>query len=306
MSAAVSVIIPLYNKAPHIENTINHVLKQSFSDFELIVVNDGSTDGSEKVVEKIDDPRLRLYNQDNHGVSYARNKGAQMASCDLVAFLDADDEWHENYLEEMWNLAKMYPDAVAYASNYSIVEYGREYVLEYDGIVDEYGIIKNYFICSNTPICSSTTMIKTDVFFKAGGFPVGCKFSEDLDLWCRLAIEGDIAYVNKPLAVYRRDSTNMASRSTEASAYFPFLDDYVKYKTAVPPEKYEKIKKYVEYKRFQAVSYALLVAKKPEEARNLIKKIYSQTNNKKKLIGYYLMTYMPKKMLDRYIAWKAR
>ena len=89
----ISVVIPLYNKEKQIKRTIQSVLTQTFQDFEIVIVNDGSTDNSTIEVEKIKDSRIRLIHQENAGVSAARNKGIEEAKYELIALLDADDEW---------------------------------------------------------------------------------------------------------------------------------------------------------------------------------------------------------------------
>ena len=105
-----SVIIPLYNKELSISNTIQSVLDQTFQNFEIVIVNDGSTDNSVKEVEKFDDKRIRLIHQENQGVSAARNRGIEEAKYEWIAFLDADDLWMENHLEEMTKLIHDYND----------------------------------------------------------------------------------------------------------------------------------------------------------------------------------------------------
>ena len=99
-----SIIIPLYNKEKFIENTIQSALNQTFLDFELIVVNDGSTDGSLELVKAFKDQRIKIYSIRNDGVSKARNFGIQKASTNLIVLLDADDLWKSNHLEELYNL----------------------------------------------------------------------------------------------------------------------------------------------------------------------------------------------------------
>ncbi len=113
-----SVIIPLYNKATTVERAIRSVLKQTVQDFEIIVVNDGSTDRGPIVVSAINDPRIRLIHQSNAGVSAARNRGIAESKYDLIAFLDADDEWLPEFLETIHQLVRLHPNCVVYAPRY--------------------------------------------------------------------------------------------------------------------------------------------------------------------------------------------
>src|ERR1041385_1644883 len=109
-----SVVIPLYNKSTHVVKTINSVLNQTFEIFELIVINDGSTDDGPDKVKGFSDKRIRLINQTNAGVSQARNKGVDLASYEYIAFLDADDWWDIHFLEEMKGLIEKYSEAALY------------------------------------------------------------------------------------------------------------------------------------------------------------------------------------------------
>ena len=299
----ISIVIPLYNKEAHIRNTLEHIIGQSFQDFEVIVINDGSTDSSEEEVKSVTDSRIHLYSQENHGVSYTRNRGVDLSSGELIAFLDADDEWEPDYLQCQYDLYKRYPDAVAYGTNYYIIENEKKYVLTFPNIKDNCGILTDYFVSgkSYTPLWTSAIMIKKSTFIDLGGFPLNYKLCEDIDLWCRLACTGEIAYLNEPHAVYHRNSTNMASRATDTTCYFPFLDDYKKYESIVSSTQFQSIKRYVEYRRLNAVSYALLVAENPKLARNIIHKIKNETLNKKKLYGYYIMSFCPKWALRFYV-----
>src|SRR5690606_5467803 len=111
-----SIVIPLYNKEKHIAETLASVLGQSFADFEVIVVNDGSTDGSLSAVNAFNDPRLFVHTKENGGVSDARNYGIAKAKGDFIALLDADDTWEPTFLQEMKCLMEKYPDCDLYAS----------------------------------------------------------------------------------------------------------------------------------------------------------------------------------------------
>lgn len=117
----ISVVIPLYNKEELITVTVRSVLSQTFADFELLIVNDGSTDGSLAVVSAISDPRIKVINIENSGVSVARNTGIKAASHDWVAFLDADDWWDHSFLEEMTKAIKSYPEHKLFAGGRSRV-----------------------------------------------------------------------------------------------------------------------------------------------------------------------------------------
>src|SRR5574344_715427 len=113
----ISVVIPLYNKERYIEKTIHSVLKQSFNKFEIVVVNDGSTDNSLAIVESIRDSRIRVFDQKNSGVSAARNRGIKEAKYDFIAFLDGDDEWLSNHLPIIANLIDKYPSCGVFATS---------------------------------------------------------------------------------------------------------------------------------------------------------------------------------------------
>ena len=114
-----SVVIPLYNKRRYVRDTLQSVLAQSYPRFEIIVVDDGSTDESVEIVKSINDNRIRVIEQRNSGVSVARNRGVWEAKERYVAFLDADDWWHPDYLQRMVRLIEECPKAGLYAARYA-------------------------------------------------------------------------------------------------------------------------------------------------------------------------------------------
>ena len=116
--AIISIIIPLFNKELFIKQTLLSVLNQTFSEFEIIIINDGSTDKSVTIINDIDDKRITLYTTKNKGVSHARNYGFSKANTDLIAFLDADDLWEPNHLENLHTLYTNFPNCGLYATNY--------------------------------------------------------------------------------------------------------------------------------------------------------------------------------------------
>lgn len=207
----ISVVIPLYNKEKQIACTLQSVFEQTFQNFEIVIVDDGSTDNSVEEVEKFDDSRIRLIHQTNAGVSAARNRGIEEASGELIAFLDADDVWMPEYLATQYGLYQKYPECSAYACNYEFRDSEGKVTptiirkLPFEG---EDGILSNYFevaSCSHPPICSISIMVKKMAIQAIGGFPLGIKSGEDLLTWARLAVSGAIVYSRKSLAVFVRD-----------------------------------------------------------------------------------------------------
>ncbi|MGX8712352.1 MAG: glycosyltransferase family 2 protein, partial [bacterium] len=118
-----SVIIPLYNKAPYIRKTMESVLGQTFNDYELIIIDNGSNDGSSEIVARFTNPHIRIVRfAENIGVSNARNKGVELSSAPYITFLDADDWWEPTFLEEMAGLIERNPNAGIYGTGYYIVK----------------------------------------------------------------------------------------------------------------------------------------------------------------------------------------
>lgn len=208
-----SVVIPLYNKADYIENSIRSVLYQTFEDFELIIVNDGSTDGSVSKATRFKDHRVRIVNQSNAGVSAARNTGVTHANYDFIAFLDADDWWHKDFLHEIHILIADSPDAGLYGSGYYLVKNGI-FTPARIGLPHgfEAGYIDYFEVYARTfwvPINCSFVVVRKSDFIAAGGFRVSLKFGEDFDLWVRMALKGKVAYLNKLLAYSNQDVAPM-------------------------------------------------------------------------------------------------
>lgn len=204
----ISVVIPLYNKKESIIRTIDTALRQTHAPSEIIVVNDGSTDGSEELVLSLNHPLIKLISQNNSGVSAARNKGISAAKCKWIAFLDADDIWFEDYLEKIQQLQKDHKTAKILACSYFLENFKGErnnIVLNKLTFPNKFGLLENYFevaSCSHPPIWSSSVVVSKDALEKIGGFPVGVKSGEDLITWARLAVENKIAYCLEPSTVF--------------------------------------------------------------------------------------------------------
>ena len=212
-----SVIMPLYNKAPYVQKAVESVVGQSFSDWELIVVDDGSNDGSGAVVEGINDSRIHLIRQNNGGVSAARNRGVTESRAEWICFLDADDWWEPTFLEEMEGMIARHSNAGIYGTGYWIVKNGEKRVAPIG--VDEgfsEGEINYCRVYAKTlcmPLTSISVAMPKKVFAEIGGFPSGIKLGEDFMLWIHVALNHKVVLLNKPLANYNQD-VDIAFRGT--------------------------------------------------------------------------------------------
>jgi glycosyltransferase involved in cell wall biosynthesis len=202
------VVIPLFNKEKEVLRAVNSVLKQTISNFEVIVVNDGSSDKGPDIVSAIRDPRIRVIDQANLGVSAARNRGIAEAKAELIAFLDADDEWIHDFLGTIMESKREFPGCSIFATSYFLVnQYGIKRPAVIRGLPKGFkkGILENYFKIaakSDPPLWTSAVAVKKSTISSVGGFPVGIVSGEDLFTWARLASKFDIAYYFEPKAFF--------------------------------------------------------------------------------------------------------
>lgn len=301
-SPAVSAVIPLYNKAPYIRRAVESVLRQSVSDFELIVVDDGSTDGGAEVVEGIHDPRTRLVGQANAGVSTARNHGIAEARADLIAFLDADDEWLPEHLATILTLAEKHPECGAYATAYEVVDVQhRRRIPKYKGIPRPpwEGIIPNYF--RSSPVWTSAVAVPKRIFDSVGLFPVGVHCGEDLDMWCRIALKYPVAYSTQVGAVYHREAENRACVMRPPPRFLEhgsvkLLEGLLK-SGDLPPR--VSPRDLAEYLNSRCISHAITCALSGHraEARVFLRRAASTRAFRNQRVKWYLLTLVPSALL---------
>lgn len=210
-----SVVIPLYNKRAHIGRALASVLAQRWLDFEVLVVNDGSTDGGERIVEACPDPRVRLVSQANQGASAARNRGVQEALAAHVAFLDADDQWTPDFLAEIARLVDASPASCLFATAYQMTSPdGRQRSYSAERVGDAFsGGHLDYLDCVGRdvyPFYTSTVCVNREAFLDAGGFDPSLAIGEDVELWLRLSRQSVACFSLVVGAVYHRDAENRA------------------------------------------------------------------------------------------------
>jgi glycosyltransferase involved in cell wall biosynthesis len=217
---AVSIVVPLYNKAAYILRCLKSIQDQCFSDFEVIVVDDGSTDGSGAIAAGFCDPRFKIVTQENRGSGAARNRGIREARAQLIAFLDADDTWEVQFLEAIAGLAMQYPEAGLLATGYRrCLGTGLDKLVTLrDRSADHTLTIENYLRIAREGdvVTSSSVGVRARVLAEAGGFLAGEPFGEDQELWVRLSLHAPIAYDTRILAVYHSEASNRMCRALDS------------------------------------------------------------------------------------------
>lgn len=281
-SPTISVIIPLYNKEREIEGTIRSVLAQRLQPLEIVVVDDGSTDRSAALVEAIPSPLIRLVRQPNAGECAARNRAIAESRGELLALLDADDEWEEGFLEEIASLYREFPGCGIYSTAFRVVSH--------DGIFPaptptRRGIVENFFRDSAHRYVSipSASAIPRQVIDRVGGFPDGMKMGGDLYMWIKIARRYPVCFSPQPLCRYSKVASNRsASTYTPERTVYSFEELY---DPAAPDDEREFIAR-------AALGKALVLSAKggTEEAARAIRafsftKVYRRTLWKARVVN---------------------
>jgi glycosyltransferase involved in cell wall biosynthesis len=207
----ISVIIPAYNAEKTISETIQSLQQQTFSDLEIIVINDGSTDKTLELLQSIDEPRLKVFSFENGGLPVARNRGIERATGEFITFIDADDLWTPDKLADQLAALQQNPQAGVAYSWTAFINEKSEYLyawepLYYQGNVYPELLVKN-FISSGSNI-----LVRKEFIESAGKFDPLLKSAEDWDYYIRLAARCEFVMVPKYQILYRRSSQSMTSK----------------------------------------------------------------------------------------------
>lgn len=270
-----SVIIPLYNKKNYICRTLDSVLRQSFLDYEVIVVEDGSEDGSYEKVAAYGSEKIKIIRQKNQGVSVARNNGIACARGEYIAFLDADDEWESNYLETIDRLTAAYPGCGMYVTAYRIhMGNGRTHyshrMEEPQGCIASYWLTYRYVYDF---VWTSAVCIRKADITACGGFKAGEKIGQDLDLWSRIAEKNPkVAYSSDLCVNYNRAAEHNARQRVKIAEPKAFMNN-LEYEMENPDRTDEELrmiqKKYD--MKMTAYVYTSILAGKRSEARKALR-----------------------------------
>lgn len=264
-----SIIIPLYNKEKHIKDTLNSVWSQSYSNFEVIVVNDGSTDHSLREVNAIKDERLKIFSIENQGVSHARNYGISEATADLLVFLDADDTWFEHHLQDLKGLYEEFPNCGMYCKAYHKQDGTILIPSKFKNIPSDSlwkGIVNDYFESSliNNIAWTSAVMIPKNTFKKVGLFNTVYNSGEDTDLWIRIALQYSVAFNNRVSAIHNLSSDHKITKLKLCSR------NHLDFNSFQEQEKQnESLKKFLDLNR-----YSFAIQHKLEGNSSEAKKLY--------------------------------
>lgn len=223
-----SVVIPLYNKASYIVHTVQSVLSQTYQNFEIVVVDDGSADDGVARLATVQDDRIRLIKQENQGVSVARNTGVRNASGEYIAFLDADDNWNPEYLLEITKVIERYPQSDIFVTGYNVLMAGGKIRYSNPDATGAYGEISYWESLKQGYdfVWTSAAVIRKSAILAVDGFKAGEKIGQDLDLWARVAHNNKmVAYSEKRCVNYNRNAENNARLRVRVANAAAFMND---------------------------------------------------------------------------------
>lgn len=303
-----TVVIPLYNKEKYIRRAVNSILTQSYKNFEIIIVNDGSTDESLEQIKDISDSRVRIINQTNAGVSAARNKGIENARYQWIAFLDADDIWATDHLEVLERIVRKYPLSGLISNRIMSIQEGSTDILEKN--LSSYNIKSiDYFkeaAKDLSIVTSSSVCINRTVFEEIGGF-LDSKMGEDLEYWARIALNYPVAVSNKITSYYVRGTDGVTENQNYNSyrslssleGVSPSINLIIEKSKQDPLIlKQPNIIGYINSRLLEGVK-AWLYRENIAAAKNLSKLALPQKD--KKFLTLYFITRAPKKVLKTVI-----
>lgn len=241
----VSIVLPLYNKAQYVSRALCSISAQTFQSFEIIVVDDGSTDGSCDVAAQHPDRRIKLIRQANAGPGAARNTGVNHARSEFIAFLDADDEWMPEFLESSLRTIRSSEEIAATSSGY--IEYPTGVSMERlwrkrglkEGMQHVTALTRPSQLVQMLAFMSPcSTLLRTKVLRKWGGFysKSGCKYGEDAMLFLKVLLNERVIFSFQPLAIVHREASGLSGNYAAARPVEPFLTDPHEVESVCPAE----------------------------------------------------------------------
>lgn len=267
-----SVIIPLYNKAAFVKRAIDSVFSQTFQNFEVIVVDDGSTDGGGALVSQLYGDQVNVIKQENAGVSVARNTGVIHARYPWIAFLDADDHWSPYFLEKNLEVISDNENVNIIGSHYSSaisdLEMNQSNLRVY--------LIENYFkyAINNFLFLTSATVVRRDSLLRTPGFNPKLRSGEDLDVWFRINLQGGSAYYIENTLVYysSEDTGRLSIQGVPFEQTFVFnLKQFLQDVTIDDLEKQKEFDEFIDKLIYESLRIRYFLPESHKESKEIIK-----------------------------------
>ncbi|WP_406683349.1 glycosyltransferase family 2 protein [Seonamhaeicola sp. MEBiC1930] len=294
-----SVIIPLYNKEFFIKDTLSSVINQTFKDFEIIIIDDGSTDKSYDVVNSFNDDRIQIIRQKNSGLCASRNKGINHAKGKFIAFLDADDLWMVDFLETINYLIKNHPEQVVFATNVKLLKHNG--FPELKAVPFETGNIKvitNFFKLLKNIMGPSSLVINKLVFENVGYFDENINYGEEDDFYIRCFSVYNLIYYKGFKTYYRIGLKNQLTAPN--SNFIRKIPNYEKY---LINNDNKDLQKFLDFVHFRLVVLFKMERNK-DKVKFYKKKINVTTLTVVQKIKYYLPTFLFFYLKKTYLTFK--
>ena len=207
----VSVVTSVYNGETYLKECVDSILNQTFQDFEYIILNNGSTDGTTEILSKFTDPRLKIVHQDNLGIAMSLNKGVKLSRSDIIARLDADDYSFPQRLEKQVTFMEQHPEIVVCGSRFKELLGGNTFNQSIRFIETDQAIRKSMSLFN--PFSHSATIFRKKAFLESGGYNCRYKYAQDYDLWVRILNFGEAQILKDKLGVVRMSSQSESNKN---------------------------------------------------------------------------------------------
>jgi len=210
----VSVILAAYNAEGYLREAVASILTQTFTDFEFIIIDDGSTDRTKSIIESFNDPRIKLISRPNKGLTPSLNEALHLAAGEFIARMDADDLSTPERLAAQVEYLNHHPDVVLLGGAYDLIDAAGRYLTTITPPDDD-ATLQEHALSGRTPICHPLAMMRRDAVLKVGGYDETFKVAQDLDLWLKLGEVGKLAAVKDVLLQYRQHEESVSEKKQE-------------------------------------------------------------------------------------------
>lgn len=304
--SAITVLMPAYNAAEYIREAIDSVLAQTFTDFELLIINDGSTDDTEQIIRSYTDGRIRVYTQQNEGVIGALNKGLELSQGALIARFDADDVCYPHRLQVQYDYMQANPDFVLIGSASDYIDKDGAFLFKWDPPAYTHEDLQR-IILTTCPFDHPAIMYRRDVAIKLGGYPKGAIHFEDHLFWTLFFNEGKVCNMKDALIKHRFNPASVTIDEKWRGPEFKKIKYDAIRRGYLTDEEITALKQLLvkqDLSTYKEAAYYSMIGKKylwnqhdPAKARQHLKKAISIMPFKLEPYILYLLSYFPEKWI---------